>query len=95
MRCLEVIKCFEKHRKTLLFSSSLSILQRLGLFQCIIEIFGHLKYRIVAQNISGKAFVDVFPPWKSKHLWPAVLFLMARFDHVMTLLRSCQSLLAS
>lgn len=48
MRCLEVIKCFEKHRKTLFFSSSLYSLQRLGLFQCIIEIFECFKYRIVA-----------------------------------------------
>lgn len=49
-----------KHRNTLLFSSSLYDLQKLGLSQCIIELVRHLKYKLVAKNISRKDIVDLF-----------------------------------
>lgn len=84
-----------KHRNTLLFSSSLYDLQKLGLSQCIIELVRHLKYKLVAKNISRKDIVDLFISWKSRRLWRVMLFLSDKFDHVMTLLRNFQPLLAS
>lgn len=87
-KILEVINCSVKHGKGLLFSFSFYILETwtVPMYHWNICTF---KIQNSGKELSSKtAFVDLFTPWKSKHLWPVLHLLMDRCNHTMTLLRN-------